>query len=251
MKKKSSRKINKAYIVLAAVLVLLACLTVFKIYIDNEYKPKHKTEEYFEQALFDTEETDNMLVVRNESQVGIKTNIGLIFYSGEKINAKCYLPLMVSLSNDGFDCFLPIALGNIPILNLDGADSIIRKYKCTSWYIVAHSGACDVAAKYLKGHSDKIKGIIMLGGYSETDISDTGADILSVYGSRDTVMDMDKYEKCKENLPEKAVETVIKGGNHTAFADCNTVKGDTEASFPPEEQIVQTSRIIREYIDNN
>ncbi len=248
MENESKKKFNKSYILLAVVLVVVVLLACFKFYIDDEHAPLHSVEEYQKLTTFPISETDNRLTIRDQETIDEFFNVGIIFYSGEKINGQCYLPLMAELANAGYDTFLPYALGNLPILNLDGADQIVSKFKwVTDWYIVAHSDACEMAAKYAKGHK-KIKGLILLGGYTKTDISKNDIKVLSIIGSRDSILDMNKYKKAKSNLPKDTIFKEIKGGNHTAFADTALIRGDTETSFEPSKQIKKTATLIEEFI---
>ncbi len=242
-------KLNKTYILLVVVLVVLIALTALKIFVDNDHKPLHTVEEYQELTSFPISQTDNRLTIRDQETIDDYFNVGIIFYSAKRIDSQCYLPLMAHLANFGYDCFLPNALGNLPILNLDGADQIVNKFKwVTDWYLVAHSDACEMAVRYAKGHK-KIKGLILLGGYSKTDISDTDIKVLSITGSRDSILDMSKYKKAKSNLPKDAIYEVIKGGNHTAFADTALLNGDTQTSFDSEKQTIKTAELIKKFID--
>lgn len=248
MEDKKKKKFNKAYILLVVVLVILIVISCIKLNVDNDYKPLHDIEYYQSLTQVPVSETDNILTVYDQGKINPYFSVGIIFYSGEKIESQCYLPLMAELANSGYHCFLPTTLGNLPILNLDGADFAIRKYWwVTDWYIVAHSQACEMAARYIAGH-DNVKGLILLGGTINTDISNKNIKALSIYGSRDTILDLDKYEENKSNLPKNTSYKVIKGGNHTAFADTDLIKGDTQTSFKPEKQISITADYIRDFI---
>lgn len=242
-------KSNKSYILLVVVLVILIVLACFKIFIDNDHKPLHTIEEYQELTTLPISETDNRFTIRDQETIDDYFNVGIIFYSATRIDSQCYLPLMAHLANFGYDCFLPNALGNLPILNLDGADQIVNKYKwVTDWYLVAHSDACEIAARYAQGHK-KIKGLILLGGYNKTDISGSDIRVLSITGSRDSILDMSKYKKAKSNLPKDTLYKVIEGGNHTAFADTELLNGDTQTSFDYEKQAIKTAELIKKFID--
>ncbi len=248
MEKDNKKKSKKSYVLLAIVLVIVVIAAGIKLYIDDEHVPLHTIEEYQELTTFPISETDNRITVRDQETIDEFYNVGIIFYTGEHINGQCYLPLMANLANFGYDTFLPKALGSLPILNLDGADQIVNKFKwVTDWYLVAHSDACEMAARYAKGHK-KIKGLILLGGSVKTDISDTGIKVLSIVGTNDSILDLDRYEKAKTNLPKDTIYKEIKGGNHTAFADTALLKGDTKTSFKASKQIEKTADIIKDFI---
>jgi hypothetical protein len=77
--------------------------------------------------------------------------------------------------------------------------------------------------------------------------------VLSVRGTEDLVMDYDRYQKYKENLPTvasgKFFETTITGGNHSYFGTYGSQKGDGDAKITNEEQISQTVKAITEFIN--
>ncbi len=63
-----------------------------------------------------------------------------------------------------------------------------------------------------------------------------GLSVISVYGSEDRVLDMDKYEQYRSNLPETAEEIVLSGGNHAGFGSYGVQEGDGSATISPGEQ---------------
>ena len=68
------------------------------------------------------------------------------------------------------------------------------------------------------------------------DLSEGGSTVLSIYGSEDGVLNREKYEKNRVNLPEDAIEYVIDGGNHSGFGYYGQQKGDHVAGISPKEQ---------------
>jgi hypothetical protein len=101
-----------------------------------------------------------------------------------------------------------------------------------------------MAASYLKNNVEDYKGLILLGSYSTADLSDTNLDILSVFGSEDKVMNREKYEKNKSNLPNDFTEYVIDGGCHSYFGMYGEQDGDGTPTITNEEQIRLTVESI-------
>ena len=102
-----------------------------------------------------------------------------------------------------------------------------------------------MAASYLSEHTEDFEGLILLGAYSTADLSDSDIDVLSVYGSEDKVMDIEKYEANKTNLPEDFKEVIIDGGCHAYFGMYGAQDGDGTPTLTNEEQIY----ILTEYVD--
>ena len=69
-------------------------------------------------------------------------------------------------------------------------------------------------------------------------------DVLSVYGSADGVLDMEKYEQYRSNLPADTSEVVIDGGCHAQFGGYGPQDGDGSPAISGEEQIRQTAEAI-------
>ena len=123
----------------------------------------------------------------------------------------------------------------------------MEEYSYEHWYIGGHSLGGAVAAIYASGHADQLDGVILLAAYS-THPLDEKLGVLLIYGSKDQVLDREKYEECLENLPGTVEEIVIQGGNHAQFGSYGEQKGDGRAMISPEEQIRETVRAILELI---
>ena len=108
-----------------------------------------------------------------------------------------------------------------------------------------------MAASYVGSHADTLSGLVLLGAYSTVDISDTGLDVLSIYGSRDGVMNREKYKENLKNLPKDYNELVIEGGSHAYFGMYGEQEGDGVASVSPSEQIIITAERICEFFGIN
>ena len=79
-------------------------------------------------------------------------------------------------------------------------------------------------------------GLVLLAAYSTADLTDTGMRILSIYGTEDHVLNLEKYEKYRENLPAGVQEILIRGGNHAQFGSYGAQDGDGDAAITAKEQ---------------
>ena len=178
---------------------------------------------------------------------GAKT--ALIFYPGGKVDYLAYSPLMAQLAKNGILCILVHMPGNLAVLDPDAADRYRSLYpEIKDWYIGGHSlgGVC--AAEHLKKEYENYKGLILLGSYSTADLSDTKLKTLSLYGSKDQILDREEYEKNKDNLPS-LTEYEITGANHSQFGDYGLQKGDGKATVSRERQMDLTVQWIRFFIE--
>ena len=143
---------------------------------------------------------------------------GLIFYPGGKVENTAYAPLLHDLAEDGILCVLVKMPCNLAVLDMNAADSIPERFsEVTDWYIGGHSLGGAMAASYAAKHTDELDGLVLLAAYSTADLTDSGLRVYAAYGSEDGVLNREKYEADRINLPQDTTETVIDGGCHAGF----------------------------------
>ena len=163
---------------------------------------------------------------------------GIIFYPGGKVEFTSYLPLMAELAASGVLCVLVEMPFNLAVLDIDAADGIQEQYpEIEEWYIGGHSLGGSMAASYLAKNAEDYEGLVLLGSYSTADLSQTDLDVLSIYGSEDKVMNREKYDENKSNLPDDYTEMIIDGGCHAYFGMYGEQDGDGTPAITKEEQI--------------
>lgn len=170
---------------------------------------------------------------------------GFIFYPGGKVEHTAYAPFMSALSSRGILCVLVEMPFRLAVLDIDAAEGIREEFpQIERWYIGGHSLGGSMAASYLSGSADSFAGLVLLGSYSTADLSETGLDVLSVYGSEDRIMNRQKYEEYKINLPADVREVVIDGGCHAYFGMYGPQEGDGIPAITREEQIALTADAV-------
>ena len=170
---------------------------------------------------------------------------GLIFYPGGKVEYTAYEPLMASCAEKGILCVLVEMPFNLAVFDMNAADGIQGKFpEIEKWYIGGHSLGGSMAASYLSENSDAFEGLVLLGSYSTEDLSDIGMKVLSVYGSEDKVLNHEKYDENKTNLPDDFTEIVIEGGCHAYFGMYGNQEGDGTPTITQSEQIEITAEKI-------
>ena len=174
---------------------------------------------------------------------------GLIFYPGGKVAVEAYAPLMKSLAEEGITCVLlemPLNLAVLDSNAAEGIDEILPNVE--RWYVGGHSLGGAMAASYAAEHVEEVEGLILLAAYSTKDLTNSGLDVISIYGSEDQVLNRQSYEQNRTNLPDNAVEVIIEGGNHAQFGDYGVQEGDGTATIGGEEQLNQTKEKIAHFI---
>lgn len=239
----------KKKITFVIIILLAVSLVGGTIYYINDY---YKADEVAVSLIATPKE--NIAVAEAEGVftfVPENAKTGVIFYPGGKVQAEAYAPLMHSLAEKGVLSVLVTMPGNLAVLDMNAADGICEQYpEIEDWYMAGHSLGGSMAASYISENSEKYDGIILLASYSTADLSGSELDVLSIFGSNDGVLNMEKYEECKPNLPEDFKEVIIDGGCHAYFGAYGEQEGDKKATITRDEQIEITVNEIKQFINN-
>ena len=242
MKQKKSILHKIVFCILAILLVIAG---VFGIYI-NDYYHAHEPASAALQSdtLVTVSEQDGSWVFAPEEPVA-----GLIFYPGGKVENTAYAPLLQDLAADGVLCVLVKMPCNLAVLDMNAADGIAGKFPhIDSWYIGGHSLGGAMAASYAAKHSDAWDGLVLLAAYSTADLTNSSLRVYTTYGSEDGVLNREKLEANRGNLPKDTVEMGINGGCHAGFGSYGHQKGDGVPTISAEEQQQQTADAVAAWI---
>lgn len=231
------------YLLIIALTLVLGCSLFGWIYIGDYY---HADDAAFEaiknpsEGITVREEKNSYIAFIPEDPVS-----GLIFYPGGKVQYESYAPLMEACAEKGILTVLLHVPANLAVLDRDAADGYKEMFpEITEWYIGGHSLGGVVAAMYLDDHADEYRGLVLLAAYPTVDLSKTDLKALSLYGSEDGVLNFEKYEASKRNLPADFKEAVIEGGCHAYFGSYGRQKGDGEPKITFQEQKDETAELI-------
>lgn len=175
----------------------------------------------------------------------------LIFYPGAKVEYTAYLPLLSKLAEQGVDSFLIKMPCNLAFLGKNKAEDIMNGYDYSGWYLSGHSLGGAMAAIYAANHLDKLEGLVLLAAYSTKELKAEAFSVLSLYGSEDGVLNMEKVEQGRTYMPSDYTEICIDGGNHAQFGNYGAQKGDREAEISWEDQQNQTVEAICKMIQEH
>lgn len=233
---------HKRKLLMIIITIVIAFVAVCAVYLSDYYHADEAAVETFVSA--DTvvphqDEAGNYIFEPAEAETGV------IFYPGGKVECEAYIPLMQELASEGIFGVLVEMPFNLAVFDINAADGIQEQYpEIKRWYIGGHSLGGSMAASYLADHTDSFEGLLLLGSYSATDLSVTDLEVISIYGSEDNVLDHEKYESNKVNLPEDFSEIVIDGGCHAYFGMYGEQDGDGDPDVTNESQIKITADII-------
>ncbi len=236
------RKLTRVlcFILVPIVVVVCAC----GVYLGDYYRADAEAIAAFAAAdgIQKSEFSGGELVFAPES-----AKAGLIFYPGGKVEHSAYEPLMSACAERGILCVLVKMPFNLAVFDINAADGIKEKFpEISTWGIGGHSLGGSMAASYLSDKADEFDVLILLGSYSTADLSKTDLTALSIYGSEDKVLNLEKYKKYRENLPADTDEVIIEGGCHAYFGAYGEQDGDGKAQITRDTQIEITADKIAE-----
>ena len=175
----------------------------------------------------------------------------MIFYPGGKVEYTAYAPLMRALADSGVLGVLVRMPLNLAVLDMNAADGIPEQYpQIRHWYIGGHSLGGSMAASHAAKSTSTYDGLILLASYSTGDLSTSGIPVISIYGSEDGVLNMEKYAGYRRNLPAAFEEHIIEGGCHAGFGSYGPQDGDGVPTMTGEEQIAETVRLLTGFFNS-
>jgi hypothetical protein len=173
------------------------------------------------------------------------SDAGLIFYAGALVDPVAYAPLARAVAEAGH----PVLLVELPrrgaFGGADGAAPLTRAIDATlgvpevkRWVVAGHSRGGVVASRLARTKAGALAGLVLIGTSHPRDFSltDSRLQVTQIYGTRDTIADVEKVEKARRNLPAATRHVRIDGGNHSQFGYYGFQPGDWPATISREEQ---------------
>lgn len=234
---KENKNSKTAIRIMVIVSVLAFSLYAVLMYINDFYEATDKADK----AMFGNEtveivEEDGYYVF-SSGENAADTEKGIIFYPGGKVEETAYAPMLVELAEHGYDVYLVKMPAKLAIFGMNAAEDIMNENAhIVEWTMMGHSLGGAMAASFSAEHDEEVDALVLLAAYSTEDLKDKEIDVYSIYGSEDKVLNMEKYEEYRGNLPSDVVEAVIDGGNHAYYAHYGEQEGDGTAEITREEQ---------------
>ena len=182
---------------------------------------------------------------------GIEPTKGLILYPGAKVDAKSYAPLARAVAENGYEVVIVDMPFNFAMISPNKAKKVIKEYpNIQSWSIGGHSLGGVVASKFAADNK-KIDGLVLLASYPTGDeLKNLGVDVLSIWGSKDGVLNFTNLIESKDILPKDTTYVEIEGANHAQFGDYGKQKGDHDALISEQKQLDITSNSIIKLLES-
>jgi pimeloyl-ACP methyl ester carboxylesterase len=170
---------------------------------------------------------------------------GLIFFPGALVDPIAYAPLTRAVAAAGHPAVLievPRRGGfggaDDPRVFERGLDAIRRVTQVRRWVLGGHSRGAVIASQLFAARPNRLGGLLLIASSHPRDISlaDTPLPVMKIYGTRDTIADVEKIDATRSNLPPHTRWVRIDGGNHSQFAWYGFQPGDWPATIARTEQ---------------
>ena len=175
---------------------------------------------------------------------------GFIFYPGERVDSSSYAKLCNNIASYGYKVIAVDMPFNYANFGKNKATKVIEDNpQITKWVIGGDSIGGTVACEYAANNKN-IDGIVLISSYPRENISELGFKVLSIWGSKDNVVDYKMLINSKEQLPKDTKYIEIEGANHSQFANYGKHIGDEEALISSNQQMDITVRNIVNFLYN-
>ncbi|WP_455540153.1 alpha/beta hydrolase [Terrisporobacter sp.] len=239
-------KAKKSFIILLSILVLF--VVGFFVWLSNGYTLKKNDMKYLKSNSNVKVTTEGDYTYFTPKRVNATK--GFIFYPGERVDSSSYAKLCNMIAAYGYEVVSVDMPFNYANFGENKATKVIKDNPgIKKWVIGGDSLGGTVACKYAANNKN-VDGVVLISSYPKDNISQLGFEILSIWGSKDNVVDYKELINSKTKLPQNTKYIEIEGANHSQFANYGTYSGDGKALISSDEQMTTTVKNIVNFLNN-
>ena len=178
--------------------------------------------------------------------------VGVIIYPGGRVDPRSYAPMAHSLAENGYLAVItPMPLNLAVFASSRAADVIAAFPEIQLWAVGGHSLGGSMAAHFAYLTPGAVQGLYFWASYpaSSDDLSGQTLQVVSIYGTLDSVASLDTIASSQDLLPATAQFVALQGGNHAQFGYYGEQPGDTPATISRDEQQAQTLVAMLDLLD--
>jgi pimeloyl-ACP methyl ester carboxylesterase len=164
----------------------------------------------------------------------------LVIYPGGKVPAAAYGPEAQAIAAEGYLVIVTPMPFNLAVFGIGAADAAIAAHpEVASWALAGHSLGGSMAAQYASDRTAQVAGLAFWASYPATDLSATGIDVVSIYGTLDAGAARMSGDEARAQLPPGTVFVPIEGGNHEQMGWYTGQPNDPPAAISRADQQAQ------------
>jgi len=181
------------------------------------------------------------------------TGTAVVFYPGARVEPDAYLATFAPIvEHAGVTVYVPDLPLNVGLLGVGTAGEIQQSAPAVDrWYVGGHSLGGVAACRYASNSPERVDGLVLFASYCDQNVSEQELAVLSVTGTRDTVLDRAAYDDARGRLPADAVYREIDGANHSQFGSYSGQRGDEPAAISYEEAHDRIATAVVEWLGEN
>ena len=234
------------------IIILLTALTIFVIgffiWLSKGYSLQESDIKYLQ-----SDSKVDVTIDKNYTYFtpkNVNPTKGFIFYPGERVDSSSYAKLCNNIASYGYKVVAVDMPFNYAKFGQNKATKVIENNpQITKWVIGGDSIGGSVACEYAVNNKN-VEGIVLISSYPRENISELGFKVLSIWGSKDNVVNYKELINSKEYLPKDTKYVEIEGANHSQFANYGMYSGDEEALISSDEQLDITVKNIVNFLYN-
>jgi pimeloyl-ACP methyl ester carboxylesterase len=199
-------------------------------------------------------ESDNWVQINRTTWIEFRPETGqpgtgFILYPGGRVDHRSYAPLARRIAEEGYLVVIAPMPLNLAVFSPNRAARVIEAYpEIENWAVGGHSLGGAMAASYSGSNLDRVRGLVLWASYppGSTDLSASDLEVVSIYGSNDSVLSSLQHAESRALLPSTTSWVLIEGGNHAQFGWYGLQPGDGEAAI---SRIDQQNQIVAATLD--
>ncbi len=178
-------------------------------------------------------------------------SVGIVLYPGGHVDYRSYSTLARDLAAEGYLVVVPPMPLSLAVLAPNRADRVIAAHpEIGRWILSGHSLGGAMACTYASSNSGTVDALALLAAYpaGSADLSGQRIAVVSLLGTRDTVVSRSTWDGAKSLLPSSTTYTMIEGGNHAQFGSYGPQPGDSAATITAARQRAETVEAVRRLV---
>lgn len=212
-------------------LLLVGLVVAFLVWA-NQVTPA--TQSYVDKIKHDSDfkvtETNHSIILAS-SQYTAQT--GIVFIPAIRIDPHAYIyKLSGIVENSGVTVVITKPTFNLPPIDFRPIATFTGDVGgVDNWYVAGHSRGGTRACGYAADQSAHVKGLILLGGYCDTDVT---VPILDITAENDELASDKDIQQHANHLKGDLTNVTISDAAHSSFGDYGSQSGDGDASVDSE-----------------
>jgi dienelactone hydrolase len=174
--------------------------------------------------------------------------LGVVFYPGGRVAPDAYLPTAARIAERAnVTVVVPKMRANLAVFSIGRADAVLAGERNVSrWVVGGHSLGGAMACRYAGSHPDAVDGLLLVGAYCDQPVRETPA--LAVVGTRDSVLDRERFADSRGNLPADATVERIEGMNHSQAGSYGGQRGDSSARIGTDAAHGRLATVVADWL---